>query len=243
MQHMNQVANLPGASHLVLADGVVHLDPESAMFEAMLEGWATQQRSRFLKEKGTISPRLDLVRRLAKFANQYPWQWDAAEAEAFFTSLKVAPSTARIYQHHVRLFCEYVTDARYGWPMKCVERFGQAPQQILHEWNTVAHVSDYEGQPGRRPLTYDEVQALFDAADGRVEATRVRRRKGALAAMRDAAVLKTVYAFGLRRRESSGLDLADLRHNPKAPAFGRFGALFVRWGKSSAGSAPKRALC
>jgi len=24
------------------------------------------------------------------------------------------------------------------------------------------------GQPGRRPLTYDDMQALFDAADGRV---------------------------------------------------------------------------
>ena len=59
-------------------------------------------------------------------------------------------------------------------------------------------------------------------------------------AMRDAAVLKTMYAFGLRRREAWGLDLADLRHNPKVPAFGRYGGVFVRWGKSSRGSAPQR---
>ena len=58
--------------------------------------------------------------------------------------------------------------------------------------------------------------------------------------MRDAALLKTIYAYGLRRREAWGLDLADLRHNPKIPAFGRYGGLFVRWGKSSRGSAPKR---
>ena len=32
--------------------------------------------------------------------------------------------------------------------------------------------TEYEGRPGRRPLTYDEVQALFDAADGRVEEIR-----------------------------------------------------------------------
>src|SRR6266516_4971579 len=128
------------------------------------------------------------------------------------------------------------TDARYGWPARCVEWFGEAPQQILHEWNTVAHVSDYEGQPGRRPLTYDEVQALFDAADGRVEEIRARRRKGALAAMRDAAMLKAVYAFGLRRREAWGLDMVDLRHNPKVGQYGGFGALFVRYGKSSRGS-------
>jgi integrase/recombinase XerD len=237
---VEQAVDLPGAAHLMLVEGVVHLDPAPAAFEAMLQGWATQQRARFLKESGTIQPRLDLVRRLAQFTNQYPWQWNPAEAEAFFASLSVAPSTARIYQHHLRLFCDYVTDARYGWPVKCVEQFGTAPQQILHEWNTVAHVTDYEGKPGRRPLTYDEVQALFDAADGRVEEARARRRKGVLAAMRDAAALKTAYAFGLRRREVCGLDVADLRRHPKVPDYGRFGALFVRWGKSSSGSAPKR---
>ena len=111
---------------------------------------------------------------------------------------------------------------------------------MLHEWNTVAHVSEFEGLPHRRSLTYDEVQALFDAADGRVEQIRSRRRKGALAAQRDAALLKTVYAFGLRRREAWGLDLADLRHKPQVRQFTGFGAVFVRWGKSSNGSPPKR---
>jgi integrase len=99
---------------------------------------------------------------------------------------------------------------------------------------------EYEGAAGRRPLTYDEVQALFDAADGRVEQIRARGRKGALAALRDAAVLKTVYSDGLRRREAGGLDLADLRRNPKAPQYGRCGGLFVRWGKASKGSPPRR---
>jgi integrase len=75
------------------------------------------------------------------------------------------------------------------------------------------------------------VQALFDAADGLVDGIRARHCKGALAAMRDAALLKTFYAFGLRRREAWGLDLADLRHNPKIPAFGRYGGLFIRWGQ------------
>ena len=84
---------------------------------------------------------------------------------------------------------------------RCLEQFGLVPRQILDEWNTVAHVTEFEGQPHRRPLTYDEVQALFDAADGRVEEIRSRGRKGALAAQRDAALLKTFYAFGLRRRE------------------------------------------
>jgi site-specific recombinase XerD len=238
MRDLDQ-GSIPGAAQLMLARGVVHLDPASAVFEAMLEGWATQQRARFLKGN-TIGPRLVLVRRFAAFTNQYPWQWGRAEAEAFITHSPVAVSTARNYQNTLRLFCDYAADARYGWAARCLEQFGEAPQRILDEWNMVAHVTDYEGQPPRRPLTYDEVQALFDAADGRVEEIRSRGRKGALAAQRDSALLKTVYAFGLRRREAWGLDLADLRHNPQVREFSRCGALFVRWGKSSNGSPPKR---
>ncbi|MFF3006619.1 tyrosine-type recombinase/integrase [Kitasatospora sp. NPDC057940] len=228
----------------MLVDGVRFLDPAPAVFEAMLEGWTTQQRARFLKAD-TIRARIDLVRRFADFTNQYPWQWQAAEAEEFITHLRsgrrpVMVSTARGYQNALRLFMDYVTDARYSWPAVCHERFGEAPAQILHEWNTVAHTSEYEGRPGRRPLTYDEVQSLLDAADGMVEEIRARRRKGASAAFRDAVLLKTVYAFGLRRREAWGLDVVDLRRNPRAADYGNCGALFVRFGKSSRGGQPKR---
>lgn len=157
---MERAVDLPGAAHLVLASGVVHLDPTSAVFEAMLEGWQNQQRARFLKTHSTIKPRVDLVRRFAEYTNQYPWQWESAEVEAFIVSCSIAPSTARNYQNAIRMFCEFVTDARYGWPAKCLALFGCAPQQILHEWNTISHVAEYEGDPARRPLAYDEVQAL-----------------------------------------------------------------------------------
>ena len=135
---------------------------------------------------------------------------------------------------------DFICDPRYGWLSECQERFGRVPAQILHEWNSATHVAEFEGQPGRRPLTYDEVQALFDAADGMAEDKRAQGRKGALTAMRNAALLKAFYAWGLRRQEMTGLDLADLRRNPKLPDFGRYGAVFVRYGKSSNGSPPKR---
>ncbi|MFS0699326.1 tyrosine-type recombinase/integrase [Cellulomonas sp. 179-A 4D5 NHS] len=209
--------------------------------DAMLEGWARQQRVRFLK-RDTIAHRLRLVRRMVEFSNLYPWQWTAPEVEAFISgqSGAVRPSTVRGYTADLRMFLEYLTDARYGWAPVCLERFGQAPQQVIDEWNSVAHTSGYEGAPGRRPLSYDEVQRLFDAADDIVESVRARGRKGALAAQRDAAILKTVYAYGLRRREVWGLDTVDLRRNPKVPAFGRFGALYVRWGKGNRGGSPRR---
>ncbi len=228
----------------MLVDGVAYLDPASAVFDAMLEGWARQQRTRGLAA-GTVGSRHRLVRRFAEFTNEYPWQWTCAEVEAFFDQLRsgcspAALSTARGYQVTLRLFLEFVSDPRYGWPAECLRRFGQAPAVVLHEWNSTVHVSVFEGRPGRRALTYDEVQALFDAADQRVEDILARRCKGSLAAVRDAAMLKMVYAYGLRRRECCGLDVADLRHNPSIPDFGTRGALFVRWGKASKGSAPKR---
>lgn len=241
---VNDNGGLPGSAAGVFARNVHHLDPAAATFAAMLDGWATQQRSRFLKAS-TVTARLGLVRRFAEFSNEYPWQWQPAEVEEFFSVKRsgdqpLAVSTARSHQNALRMFCDYILDARYGWVTECLDRFGVAPVQILHEWNTITHVSEFEGDPRRRPLTYDEVQDLFDAADSLVERIRASGRKGALAAQRDSVVIKTIYAFGLRRQEAWGLDLVDLRHNPKVVQFGRFGGLFVRWGKSSKGNAPKR---
>jgi integrase/recombinase XerC len=91
-----------------------------------------------------------------------------------------------------------------------------------------------------RPLTRGEVQALFDHADGKVARARQLGNKGWVAAFRDATLFKTIYAFGLRRREAAMLDLADFTRNAKAPEFGRFGACHVRYGKAMRGSPPRR---
>jgi site-specific recombinase XerD len=223
---------------------VLHLDESAAVFKAMLDGWERQQQSRYLRDQ-TIGARVRVVTRFAEFTGQYPWQWGPGEVEAFTSSLvsgekSLAHSTVRSYQMALQLFCAFITDMRYGWAEECDQRFGEAPVQVCHEWNTVAHVAEYEGQPGRRALTYDEVQALFDAADARVEQIRERGRKGALAAMRDAVILKTVYAYGFRRREAAMLDVADFRCSPRAARYGRFGSVQVRYGKASRGSPPKR---
>ncbi|MWA08110.1 tyrosine-type recombinase/integrase [Streptomyces sp. BA2] len=214
------------------------------MFDAMLQGWEQQQRARLLARK-TIEDRLSLVRRFALFAATYPWEWTPEDVEAYFSHRLSGPaplahSTVRGQQGDLQMFCAFITDGRYGWASACEEAFGQFPVQVCHDWNTADHVAEFEGSPERRALTYDELQALFDAADDRVEQARKRRRKGVLAAWRDAVMIKQVYAYGTRRRETSKLDLPDLRRNPRAKSYGRFGALEVRFGKASRGSPPKR---
>ena len=122
-----------------------------------------QQQARFL-QPATIQARGGIVRRFADFTGNYPWQWRSEDVDAWFAQLKsasppTAVSTARGYQLALRLFCGLITDPRYGWLSLCAERFGETPTQILHEWNSVTHVTEFEGRPGRRPLSYEEVQA------------------------------------------------------------------------------------
>jgi site-specific recombinase XerD len=234
----------PGAAGLVLAQGVAQLDPERALFAGMLEGWEAQQRSRLLNET-TIEGRLWLVRRFACFTNEYPWRWRPQDVEDFTTALRsgqapLAHSTIRGYQKILALFCDFVCDPRYGWASECEGRFGRAPTQVCHEWNTAQHVVEFEGRPGRQPLTHDELQAFFDHADDEVARVADSGRKGTLAAFRDATLFKCCYAWGLRRREAVMLDVQDLHRAAAAPEFGKYAALHVRWGKASRGSPPKR---
>lgn len=229
---------------LLRQPGVVPLREDAAVFSGMLDGFSRQQVSRGLA-KQTIQMCRWQVERFQRFADSYPWEWLPGDVEDFTTSLfsgsrPLARSTVRIYHLTLRAFCDFITDQRYGWVAECRSRFGSVPSQVCFEWNTAAHTVDFEGTSGRRPLDYDELDALFAVADARVETLRQQGRKGALAALRDAQLLKTTYAWGLRRREVLGLDVVDLRTNAKTPQWGRFGLLHVRHGKSSKGSIPKR---
>jgi len=162
--------DLAGAAHLELVSGVVQLRPEDAMFEAMLRGWRAQQAARGLRED-TIGARERLMRRFSEFANEYPWAWEPSHVDEWSLSLTaeghLAPSTVRAYQCSLRSFNEYLCDSRYGWVSACQERFGAGvyPVAVVHEWNTIPHLNDYEGSPEARPFTREELQRFLDYAD------------------------------------------------------------------------------
>ncbi|MGC0367109.1 integrase/recombinase XerC [Rhodococcus sp. 27YEA15] len=224
--------------------GIVPIDEPAFVFDEMVEGFSQQQASRGLA-KATVEVRRSQIQRFRHFTDTYPWQWLPGDLEDFTTSLLSGDkprshSTLRGYQVTLRLFCAYLTDQRYNWVSECRQRFGEVPTQICFEWNTIAHLAAFEGKPGRRPFDYDELEKFFDVADARVDRIRSSGRKGALAALRDAQLFKTIYAYGLRRTEALQLDVADLRSNAKADRFGRFGLLHVRYGKASRGTPPKR---
>ncbi len=215
------------------------------MLEAMLSGWRAQQAARGLRED-TIDPRERLVRRFGEFTGEYPWQWLPGHMDEWSLRLtaeeQLAPSTIRSCQCTLRQFTEFLADGRYGWAAACEEAFGpgQHPVAICHEWNTIAHLNDYEGDPEARPFTRAELQRFLDYADDQVDRAAGSGRKGALAAYRDATLFKVIYGWGLRRTETSKLDVTDWGRNPAAPEFGRFGMLNVRYGKAKRGQPPRR---
>jgi integrase len=212
--------DLAGAAHLAMVSGVVQLRPEDAMVDAMVRGWRAQQTARGLRDD-TITARERLVRNFLEFTNEYPWQWTAAHVDDWSLSMTserhLAPSTIRGYQTDLRLFTEFLTDnARYGWVTACEKEFGAGiyPVAIVHEWNSIAHLQSYEGNPEARPFTREELQRFIDYADDQVDRAVRARRKGALAAYRDATLFKVMYGWGLRRTETSKLDIADWGRNP-----------------------------
>lgn len=228
---------------LVGLDGVRYLNPADQVVEEMFTGWRRQQLSRNLALE-TIDARERLVRRFLASTNELPWHWTVAHVDEFFGDLRGVKqrqrSTIRAYQNALRLFCAYLVDPVYGWGLRCEELFGTHPTQVCFEWNTAAHSQQNEQDPTKRAFTRDELQAFFDHADA--EASRIRDlgRKGWLPAVRDAALFKTAYAFGLRRNEVRHLRTIDFERNPHAREFGRFGAVEIRYGKAHRGSTHKQ---
>ncbi len=152
--------------------------------------------------------------------------------------------TARIRRHRtcLRNARHWSPSTSNGWAAACEEAFGPGrhPVAICHEWNTIARLNDYEGRPEARPFTREELQRFMDYADEQVERAVRSGRKGALAAYRDATIFKVIYGWGLRRTETARLDVADFGRNPRAPRFGRYGTLNVRYGKAKRGQPPRR---
>jgi integrase/recombinase XerC len=233
------LARLAGSAALVLVEGATPLRVEPALFEAMIDGWCRQHAARRLSPTITRC-RVGVVRRFQAFTDAWPWQWRAEHLDAWVAQGGWAHSTVRNYQGSLALFLDYLCDGRYGWAQACLERVGEVPVQICHEWNSATHVEEHEGRPGRRPLTRLELQDLFDVADEAVAEAAASARKGWLAAFRDATLIKVIYAWGLRCREAAMLDVADFGPNPAAPELGGFGTCHVRFGKAKRGSPPRR---
>ena len=228
-----------GTLALVAADGAAPVSPGAVLVEEMLAGWRRQQQARRLTAR-LIGERERVVRQFATFTGCWPWQWTAAQVEAWVASGGWAHSTVRRIRGRWR--CSWSTCAipGTGGSASASSAPGRSRCRCSTSGTRAAHVSEHEGRPERRPLTRAELQAFFDAADDHVEKAAGSGRKGWLAAFRDATLFKVVYGWGLRRREAAMLDVGDFAPNPAAPELGSFGVCHVRFGKAMRGSPPRR---
>ncbi|WP_433432657.1 tyrosine-type recombinase/integrase [Nonomuraea sp. CA-141351] len=226
-----------------MESSAAELSEADAVFEAMLEGWSRQQGGTGRLQPTTLIFREKAVRRFATFAAAYPWQWSPEHVDRWITHLRErrrAQSTVRRYQTALRLFCDYVTSPHHGWLLECEARFGRAPAQVFHDWNTDVHLVGHHGDPARRPMTREEIQIFLDHADDQVEVALRQGHKGALTRYRDATVFKVMYAWGLRCSEASCLDVSDFHPHADALELGRFGSLRVTSGRPIRGLPPQR---
>ena len=236
---------IPGlAPEFLEADGVLLLNADERVFEAMVDGWRAQMLARGLATD-SIRQMTRVVQRFQRYTNDYPWSWSAHDVDEFLAHLRsqeppLALSTLRSYSGGIRAFCSYVCDSRYGWARLCEQLFGALPAQVVFEWNSPRHTTDDAVHPRRRAFTKRELQRLFDALDDLVDAEYARGSKRWLPALRDSIAFKVDYAFGLRRRELTMLETVDFGPNPHVPKYGNFGAVQVRWAKGTKGSGPRR---
>jgi integrase/recombinase XerC len=133
-------------------------DLAEGTFVEMLEGWRNQQLARNLAF-GTINGREAEIRRFVGEAGEYPWRWSPQLVDEWLGDQRAVrhlrQSTIRSKAVTLRLFCEYIVDAAYGWPQECWDRFGTHPTQVCHDWNTATHVQEAEGRAGLRAFTTD----------------------------------------------------------------------------------------
>ncbi|SIE99404.1 phage integrase family protein [Mycobacteroides abscessus subsp. abscessus] len=217
---------LPGAAARLLRiePGVSFLRAEERVFEAMLDGWRAQMLARGLATD-TIKARCRLVNQFGEFTNEYPWKWKPVDVDEFLAERRsghrpIALTTLRTYSNSIAMFCSYVSDTRYGWVDFCEKQFGDFPAQICFEWNTPRHSTDDAVPPARRAFTKAELQHFFDVVDDFVDQQFSAGSKRWLPALRDSTAFKVGYAYGLRRRELTMLDLTDFGPNPHVLDYG-----------------------
>jgi hypothetical protein len=198
-----------------LFGGARPLRMEEAVFEASLLGWRRQQVGA-PSRRADKRDRVMLVRRFQVELGLWPWEWQAVHVDEWLEDMGGPPrrravSTLRRYQGTLRGFLGYLTDERYPWAAICQSEFGRRPVQVIDERNSITHLADDEGAPGRRPMTREELTLFFDHCDARVHSRQALRRKGSLTAFRDATLFKVIYAWGLRRQEARDAGRLGLR--------------------------------
>jgi integrase/recombinase XerC len=65
----------------------------------------------------------------------------------------------------VRRFLAFTNEYPWQWTAAHVDEWSLSLVAICHEWNTIAHLNQYEGRPEARRFTRTELQRFLGYAD------------------------------------------------------------------------------
>ena len=86
-------------------------------------------------------------------AGEYPWRWSPQLVDEWLGDQRAVrhlrQSTIRSKAITLRLFCEYIVDAAYGWPQECADRFATTPDRGGPDGTTAPHPKRAQGRGGR----------------------------------------------------------------------------------------------
>ena len=178
-------------------------------------------------------------RRFAAFTDQYPWEWEPAEVEAFFDHLRAGTRLHGVGGAALPELPADVLRVHHRCPLRVARR---------PAWSGSAGRRRRSCTSGTRSPTSASIEGSRDG--GRLPTRRSRRYstpltagwrrsvpgavRAALTAMRDSALLKTYLRYGLRRQEGSAWTWLTCGAIRRRRAYGRS----VRC--SSAGGSPLR---
>jgi integrase len=216
----------------VFGAGVRILRLEHALIEAMLAGWRSQQAARYLKSK-TIRANEAGVRAFGEHVGCWPWEWRATHADEYFEDLlarpqRLARSTLRAYQQRLRGFSEYVCD-RLPVVGDLRARIRPRPGTAVRRAQPRRASGRLRGRPAPAAADRRGAGSVLRRVRGADHEPAAGGRNGSLQAWQDHALLKVMFAWGLRRAEVAMLDLCDFRPAHKLPEFGAYGQLHVRY--------------
>ena len=238
-------ADLAGAAHLELVSGVVQLRPEDAGWRRCCAAGGRSRRragcARTPSRRGSSwcagsSGSPTSTRGAGCPAHVDEWSL------SLMTESHLAPSTIRGYQTDLRLFSEFLSDARYGWVLCARSSSGRGCTRCRSATSGTRSPTSTTMRAirkrGRSPVRSCSGSSTTPTIRSSALCGRNARARWPLTGTRRFSRWCMRGGCGAPRRRSwISLTGAVI---PAAPEFGRFGMLHVRYGKAMRGQPPRR---
>lgn len=214
------------------------------LFQEMVDGYRMRRIGSNNHTEDSVRSSLKSVYDMVCTVGKPPWEWEEDDFDVWTYDIfknrrdgkegTLAASSQRSHQVNIKGFLDYICQIQ-KFQNLVLQRYGLRMRQICHSGNMMPHVVEREMDVPRRHLTHEEIVDFFSAIDEAIREALTFGSKAAYPFMRDKAMFKTIYSYGLRLNELIHLDPDHFFENPEIPSFKQFGNVMVK-GKGAKGS-------